>query len=53
MDDIKLVIDGRDYCLSSKKLNVADFGKTLKEAKLNFKKAINLMLDSKLEEISL
>jgi len=51
MDDIKLKIDGRDYCLGSEKLGVADFGKTLKEAKENFKKAVNLMLDTKLEEI--
>ena len=54
MDDIKLTIDNRSngsYCLSSEKLSVADFGKTLEKAKDNFKKAVNLMLDTKLDEI--
>ena len=51
MDDIKLKKSEGKVCISSDKLSVADFGDNLDEAKNSFKKAVNLMLDTKLDEL--
>lgn len=48
MDDIIITKSDGKVCISSNKLSVADFGENLYDAKVHFKQAINMMLDTKL-----
>lgn len=53
MNDIRMFKDGKFIVVTSKKLGVSDFGNNKEQAKRMFKRAVNLMLDTKLKDLKI